>query len=288
MPNADPSDELQWASLLVSGAYNSISAKFPFLRHELRLFAAISDTVNDDVQLVQALKWLEQGKMICFYEPQQRVFTVAEAGGIEGQQMDTAAKDLESAMRRAMKNPQSLVRFIRSDLPAWAAANRPDPDKLKELVHVWRKEWFPHGTEAELHAVQQRIRLADSLAALVEELADEVGSMQDHKVRHEVAQAKQLIADKLAEDITLSQIAGYVGLRDHYFSRLFRQETGESFNEYVMRLRMDKALLLLATTSLKVYEIAEQVGIPNYRYFYVLFRKWTGSTPTDYKKDSAA
>ncbi|MDD9269745.1 helix-turn-helix domain-containing protein [Paenibacillus sp. GCM10023248] len=104
------------------------------------------------------------------------------------------------------------------------------------------------------------------------------------KIRKEVQLAQRLIETKLGEPITLTSIAEEVGLSSYYLSRLFREETGESFNDYVTRLRMEKAVHLLQSTPLKVYEVAEQVGIPSYRYFSQLFRNWTGVAPTDYKK----
>ncbi|MCR8631813.1 helix-turn-helix transcriptional regulator [Paenibacillus sp. N5-1-1-5] len=93
-----------------------------------------------------------------------------------------------------------------------------------------------------------------------------------------------MIAQRLAEPITLTLISEEVGLSSFYLSRLFREEVGESFNEYITRLRIAKAISLLQTTSMKVYEVAEQVGIPSYRYFSVLFRNRTGVSPTDFKK----
>jgi YesN/AraC family two-component response regulator len=280
--NWEATEQMEWTTRLVLSTYDRLSAKFPFLRHEIRLFAIRSGIIENEQQLIKALQRLEADSFFSFYEPDQLVFT--SESDIQQQQPAMVGKDLDMAVRKAMRNSQSLILFIRSELTEWAYTNRPEPDKLKSWVIAWRKEWYPHRDETELKAVEQRILLADSLADMVEELLDEANSEPAHKLRYEVAQAKQLIADKLAEDITVAHIAEQVGLRDHYFSRVFRQETGEAFNEYVMRLRMDKAVLLLTTTSLKVYEIAEQVGIPNYRYFYVLFRKWTGFTPTDYKK----
>ncbi|NOV04199.1 response regulator transcription factor [Paenibacillus planticolens] len=110
------------------------------------------------------------------------------------------------------------------------------------------------------------------------------GTMDERKIRKEVHLAQKIVETKLGEPITLTSVADEVGLSSYYLSRLFREETGESFNDYVTRLRMEKAMQLLQNTQLKVYEVAEQVGIPSYRYFSQLFRNWTGVAPTDYKK----
>jgi two-component system response regulator YesN len=114
--------------------------------------------------------------------------------------------------------------------------------------------------------------------------APKSGTSDERKIRKEVQLAQKIIETKLGEPITLTSVSEEVGLSSYYLSRLFREETGESFNDYVTRLRMEKAVNLLQNTQLKVYEVAEQVGIPSYRYFSQLFRNWTGVAPTDYKK----
>jgi two-component system response regulator YesN len=97
--------------------------------------------------------------------------------------------------------------------------------------------------------------------------------------------AVQWIKDHLKEPISLPIIAEQVGLSPHYISKLFREETGSTVNQYITRLRMEKAIELLRHSNKKVYEIAEEVGIPSYRYFTVTFRNWTGVSPTDYKRN---
>ncbi|MBW7461275.1 AraC family transcriptional regulator, partial [Paenibacillus sepulcri] len=102
--------------------------------------------------------------------------------------------------------------------------------------------------------------------------------------RKEVLLAMELMARDLAEPLTLTSVAAEVGLSSFYLSRLFKEETGEAFNDYLTRLRIDQAIRLLKTTTLKVYEVAERVGIPSYRYFSVVFRGITGVSPTEFKK----
>ncbi|MFD0716649.1 response regulator [Paenibacillus sp. GCM10027626] len=107
---------------------------------------------------------------------------------------------------------------------------------------------------------------------------------QERIYRKEVQHAMEWMASRLAEPLTLTSVAEEVGLSSFYFSRLFREESGESFNDYLTRLRIDQAIRLLQTTNLKVYEVAERVGIPSYRYFSVVFRGRTGVSPTEFKK----
>lgn len=69
-----------------------------------------------------------------------------------------------------------------------------------------------------------------------------------------------------------------------YFSLVFKQNTGETFIEYLTGVRIGKAKELLHNTTLKFYEIAEQVGYKDPNYFSILFKKHTGMTPKDYRE----
>ena len=68
-----------------------------------------------------------------------------------------------------------------------------------------------------------------------------------------------------------------------YVRQLFKENTGENFNEYLIRKRMEKAGLLLQNTSMKIQDISQQCGYENQRYFASSFKKFYGCTPTEFK-----
>lgn len=103
-------------------------------------------------------------------------------------------------------------------------------------------------------------------------------------VRKEIEEAIGYIKENLHHPLSLNVVAEHVQLSPHYFSRLFREETGISYQSYLSGKRMEKAAYLLRTTSLRVYEVAYEVGIPSYRYFVSMFRDYAGIPPTEYKK----
>ncbi|MCF0132781.1 MAG: response regulator [Blautia sp.] len=85
-------------------------------------------------------------------------------------------------------------------------------------------------------------------------------------------------------DISLNHICSYLNISTSHFSTLFKEETGETFMEVLIRTRMEKAKGLLETTTLKNYEIAERVGFSDPHYFGISFKKTTGKTPTEYAR----
>jgi len=87
-------------------------------------------------------------------------------------------------------------------------------------------------------------------------------------------------------ELTLNAVAEKFHMNGSYLSRTFTKELGFSFSKYLNRLRMERAIELLSTTDLKAYQIAEAVGIPDAYYFSNCFKKYTGKSIRDYKKES--
>ncbi len=95
---------------------------------------------------------------------------------------------------------------------------------------------------------------------------------------------KKLVREHLDENISLTRAAEHVFLSPNYFSRIFKEQVGENYSEYVIRIKMEKAAELLRDSHRKIYEISEQVGYHNIKYFYKLFKRIYACTPIEYRK----
>ncbi|MDO4635593.1 MAG: response regulator [Streptococcus sp.] len=96
---------------------------------------------------------------------------------------------------------------------------------------------------------------------------------------------KNNILSHLSEsDFSLKKLARELNFNSSYLSQLVKKEIGTSFQDYLIQERMKKAKLLLMTTDLKIYEIAEAVGFEDFNYFSQRFKQITGLTPREFKK----
>lgn len=86
-------------------------------------------------------------------------------------------------------------------------------------------------------------------------------------------------------DLNLNSLCNYLCISVSHFSTTFKEVTGETFMDVLIRTRMQKAKELLENTTLKNYEIAEKVGFSDPHYFGISFKKMTGKTPTEYARD---
>jgi len=84
--------------------------------------------------------------------------------------------------------------------------------------------------------------------------------------------------------VPLSEASQIVSLSPTHLSRVIKRDTGETYIDLFNNLKISIAVKLLKETNLKVYEVASKVGIENYSYFYQLFKKLTGISPTEYNK----
>lgn len=111
-------------------------------------------------------------------------------------------------------------------------------------------------------------------------LREDFGGLPQRKLQSAIA----YINDHLGEDLSIAAISQELEMSQYYFSRLFKQSMGTSPYQYLMRQRIERAKQLLRTTSLSVAAIAVQVGFANQNQLAIQFRKFTATTPSNYRK----
>jgi two-component system response regulator YesN len=107
---------------------------------------------------------------------------------------------------------------------------------------------------------------------------------RQNQVKAIVRQAKDIIDRQFTEQLNLEDISHVIGISPFYFSRLFREELGISFSEYITKLRLEKAVSLLAQ-GLSVKECCFSVGYNDPNYFSRIFRKYYDMTPSEYRDE---
>lgn len=114
-------------------------------------------------------------------------------------------------------------------------------------------------------------------------ICDRIRKPAVSEIRTEVKKALEYIDNNYTNDINLQEVADFVGLSRNYFSHIFKQEMSDNFVDFLTRYRIEKAKYLLTSTSMKIYEVGNQCGFYNYRYFTRLFKMHTGFSPIEFK-----
>lgn len=133
------------------------------------------------------------------------------------------------------------------------------------------------------------VRSVDEAREYLERILTEVISIRnrvaDKKYTRLIDEAQLFIQENYnKEDISLHSVSANVNVSPNHFSMVFKQETGETFIEYLTKIRMEKAKELLLCTSMKTSEIGFEVGYRDPHYFSYIFKKVQGMSPKEYRK----
>jgi AraC family transcriptional regulator len=112
-------------------------------------------------------------------------------------------------------------------------------------------------------------------------------SIQEYTQRLSRQQLQHVIEFVLAhldQDLSLENLARQIGFSAYHFARLFRETTGESPHQFVLRKRIEVACRLLKETGMPLSQVALAAGFPNQSYFTQVFKDRIGSTPRRYRQ----
>lgn len=98
-----------------------------------------------------------------------------------------------------------------------------------------------------------------------------------------IEKVKCYIKSHISEDISLNQLASLVNLNPAYFGRYFKKSTLLTVKNFIYETKMENAIVLLSEKKYTVNEIAQMIGC-DFKYFFLLFKKYTGYTPKEYLK----
>ena len=130
-----------------------------------------------------------------------------------------------------------------------------------------------------------RNELREKLSALCDQLEPKAPGESDPSRSPFYLWAETYIAAHYPENISLEQAADGLGQSPYYFSRLFKQEFGRNFIDYLTDYRLSRAERLLLETGMSAREIGEAVGYPDPTYFTKVFKRNRGTTPTSFRQN---
>lgn len=122
----------------------------------------------------------------------------------------------------------------------------------------------------------------------LDELYGRVAGQVRKNEHKDIRKVTDYIADHYRENLTLEVLAKHIHMNSFYFSSYFKKQVGQNFKDYLNRVRMEHAMELLLSTDKRSYEIADEVGFRDYRYFNEVFSRYYGKTPAAYRKEFLA
>ena len=145
-------------------------------------------------------------------------------------------------------------------------------------------------------AIYQSFRTARHIRHLLTDRSDEkyiilgtreMGDKSGENTPSVISEAKLYMSQNYSNpNLMLQDVAKAVGMSNSRFSTVFSQQNGQTFTEYLMYLRLNKAKEMLRTTNLRSSQIAGEVGYNDSHYFSYIFKKNVGITPSEYRSQN--
>ncbi|OGO35813.1 MAG: hypothetical protein A2W35_20920 [Chloroflexi bacterium RBG_16_57_11] len=150
---------------------------------------------------------------------------------------------------------------------------------------------YPDSFVPEIHETEKllvKVKTAEDIREEIRKIILRLLTFRDSRVDNQQAscvhQAVTYIKQNLADpDLSLNQVATRVNLSPNHFSVIFSQEMGETYRDYLSRVRIERAKELLRTTNMLCAEVAYQSGYNDPHYFSYVFKKNTGMSPQQFR-----
>lgn len=146
--------------------------------------------------------------------------------------------------------------------------------------------------EMDYETVNQVIRaetkteLYERMRQFLNDILPSVCSEKHEKAKDIIKKADDYIEANYSRNLSLEEVAGKVNLSSYYFSRFYKEETGRNFSDKLTQIRIEKAKELLSDPDATVKDVAWRVGFADPSYFSKTFRKTTGITASNYRKQA--
>ncbi len=187
----------------------------------------------------------------------------------------------------------NLLKFSMESLAAQKKLNAAVLDEIRQdllqtvLVYLDGKEIQATQLFANEAAVTLERQATDSLMDMMRWQVYYISQTIDYVSEVEksdsiVNRAKIFVSEHYKEDISRTEIAASVFLTPEYMAKMFKKETGISLKQYITDFRVGKAKELLANPSVRISDVASDVGFDNFSYFSTVFKKTTGYSPGEY------
>jgi two-component system response regulator YesN len=122
------------------------------------------------------------------------------------------------------------------------------------------------------------------ITALMKTAFENIRALRTAQYDRTVSKICDIIRQRYSARLTIEALAQEAHYSPAYLSELFRQETGQTIGNFMLQVRMEKAMERLRTTRDSIFQIAEDVGYAEQTHFTRLFKRYTGMTPLEYRK----
>ncbi len=124
----------------------------------------------------------------------------------------------------------------------------------------------------------------EGMKRLLSDYADYLSQLRGNQAKGVLGKIEADVKENFKENLTLKDLSRKYYVNAAYLGQIFKKQYGESFKDYLNRIRIERAVELLLHTDMKIYEIAEAIGYKDMDYFINKFIAINGCTPAKFRK----
>ena len=154
----------------------------------------------------------------------------------------------------------------------------------KAFQEILEKIYFEYTHRKSGFMSMIRAYLIELITLIFREIDKKTISGTTKEQREVISKAIDYMKHHYNTRINLDSIVSDIFLSKDYFRQLFKKTTGMSITDFIQKTRVDEACRMLATSNRTVFDIAGDCGFTDIKFFYKTFKKLTGKTPSEYRK----
>ncbi|MDF2959382.1 MAG: hypothetical protein K0S39_1117 [Paenibacillus sp.] len=231
--------------------------------------------LNADIQIIEQMKPSDQEERIVMTPSQEQEFEANLRSGNESMVIPLVKRLLGAAYKKA-ETAERIKQFAKDVI-----------DKTIKALVLLQIDYKSVLDMQDMYRGIRRTHSLEQLESLMEQaLAGACRSIRERKEQRDpmISFVTDYLEVHYNEDITLDSVAEKLDISGGYLSTYFKEKTGNNFIDYVHEVRINKAKELLLRSELKIQETAAKVGYHNLNSFNRMFKKYTGMTPSEFKK----
>ncbi len=202
--------------------------------------------------------------------------------GLKTQDKEKIEKCLNKVFTRLVDNKASYnsIQMICAELIN--IVNRVARENGIDIKSVYDDKDIPYASMKKIETLlEMREWILKSYLKLIELLA---AIKIDPNYSEYTKQAISYIHKNYRNNVALHEAAEYIGVNSSYLSRVFKEDCGMGFVEYLNKTRVEYAKQAIESGRMKLKDVVKEVGFNNYTYFFKVFKDALNMTPVEYEK----
>jgi len=195
--------------------------------------------------------------------------------------VDTILEDISRQAKDYMVHTQDIKNVANFYLIVICEVGRYLSDIQDDLLNVFRKDMNYYERLLRFEQVKE---MDIFMKNWVYWLMDYMSHQSNRVGSNVIEKAKKYIFNNYKNpDFSIKELSQFLDFSEKHFSAMFAKEVGETFTDYLTRMRINQAKELMITTNMKMYEICAGIGYNNVEHFSRVFKKATGFSPREYR-----